>query len=314
MIHELDLRLWQARYREYLEIVRGWSPRTVENYTAELKVFFPFLERQGVTNLTRLTRAHLEGYRLELFHLRRRDRPLSKQTQACKLSAIKQFARYLFRSNYVLLDLSSGFDLPRVEQKVPRYVVTEKEALQLIDQPDIKTPLGIRDRAVLELFYGTGLRNSELRQLKMDQVDLERGLLRIDHGKGGKARVVPLGEEALVWLEEYLNEVRPQLLRSPEQQLVFPSPRTGGLMPRSTTSWIVSQVAKKAGIAKNVTPHVLRHACATHMLRRGANVRHLQVLLGHSSLDTTQIYTRVEVSDLAKVVRRCHPREQVEEL
>ena len=190
-------------------------------------------------------------------------------------------------------------------------MLSESEALQLLEQPDVRTPEGIRERAMLELFYGTGLRNSELRYLRMGQLDLSRGLLRIDHGKGGKGRVVPLGEEALAWLEEYLAQVRPSLVQSPDHDLVFP-----GLIAREIgrgqLAKLFQRLGREAGLEKTVTPHVLRHSCATHMLRRGASIRHLQTLLGHSCLDTTQRYTRVEVSDLAKVIARYHPREQVQ--
>lgn len=309
---DLDLRHWQARYREYMEVTRGWALRTVQIYSNELKPFFAYLERQGVTNLVRLTLAHLEGYRLEMYQLRFRGRPLARPTQQVRLTGIKQFARYLYRENYLLLDIAANFELPRPGQTLPRTILSERETIQLIEQPDTTTLKGIRDRAMLELLYGTGLRNSELRFLKIDQVDLERKILRIDHGKGNKARVLPLGEEAHAWLEEYLVKVRPHLVRRPDQKLVFIASITGEELSRTVLVDAVHRVAKRAGLEKTVTPHVLRHSCATHMLRRGANVRHLQKLLGHESLDTTQIYTRVETSDLARVIRRFHPREQVE--
>lgn len=307
-MNDLNLRAWQARYREYAELVKGWSPRTGERYTAELKPFFAYLERQGVATLARLTRQHLEGYRLELHQLRYRNRPLTKSTLMLRLVAIKQFVRYLYRENYLLLDVAAGFELPRVGSGVPRTILSEREVVQLLEQPDTTTPLGVRDRTLLELLYGTAVRNTELRRLTLDQVDLERATLRIDHGKGEKARVVPLGEEALSWLEEYLAHVRPALVHHPSQQLVFPGQR-GKELCLNHLIYIVRRRARQAGLDKNVTPHVLRHSCATHMLRRGANLRHLQKLLGHTSMDTTTRYTRVEVSDLARVLERCHPRE-----
>jgi len=311
-MNDLDLRLWQTRFREFLEVVRGGSPRTVDTYGAELKPFFAYLERQGLTNLARLASVHLEGYRLEIYQLRHRGKALARPTQQVRLSAIKQFVRYLYRENYLLLDIAANFAMPQPAQSVPRTILSEREVLQLLDQPDITTLEGIRDRALLEIFYGTALRNSELRLLKIDQVDLERKVLRIDHGKGNKARVLPLGEEALAWLEEYLTKVRPQLVRQSQQQFVFLGPITGKEMSRTYLALVVQRLAKSAGLEKIVTPHVLRHSCATHMLRRGASVRHLQGLLGHVSLETTQLYTRVEISDLAKVIHRFHPREQID--
>jgi len=313
MKQDLDLRYWQARYREYIEIVRGWSQRTVEIYTGELKGFFAYLERQGVTQLGRLSRSHLEGYRLEIFQQRHHGKPLAKATQQVRLTGVKQFARFLYRENYLLLDLAEGFELPKGNDSLPRQVISEREAVDLINAPDVQTPVGLRDRAILEIFYGTGIRNSELRLLVLDQVDREHGLLRIDHGKGNKGRMVPLGEEAKAWLDHYLDLARASFLKREDQNLVFMGTQTGECMPRGWMGLMMRRYAALAGIEKTVTPHVLRHSCATHMLRHGANVRHLQTLLGHASTDTTQRYTRVELSDLAAVVRRCHPREQLEE-
>jgi len=311
MRQDLDLRYWQARYGEYIEIVRSWSQRTVEIYTGELRGFFGYLERQGVTQLGRLSRSHLEGYRLEIFQARYRDKPLAKATQQVRLTGVKQFARFLYRENYLLLDIADGFEIPKANDSLPRAVISEREAVALVTAPDVTTVVGMRDRAILEIFYGTGIRNSELRLLILDQVDLEHGLLRIDHGKGSKGRMVPMGEEARAWLEHYMDNARASFVRREDQKLVFMGTLKGEKMPRGWLSLLTRRYAEKVGIVKTVTPHVLRHSCATHMLRHGANVRHLQTLLGHASTDTTQRYTRVELSDLAAVVRRCHPREQL---
>ena len=309
---DLDLRAWQARFRDYIEAVRGWSPRTREHYVSELKPFFAYLERQGLTSVARLSLTHLEGYRLELFQLRVKGKPLSRSTQGTRMAGVKSFARFLYRENYLLLDIAEGFTMAWAQPGLPRTVLSEREVLQLLEQPNTKTAQGVRERTILELFYGTALRNSELCDLELDQLDLERSVVRIDHGKGDKARVVPLGEEALAWLEEYLGWARPQLVKEASQTLVFPGIHTPR-MRRQTLALMVRRLAAQAGLDKTVTPHVLRHSCATHMLRRGANVRHLQSLLGHTSLNTTERYTRVELSDLARVLERFHPREAVSE-
>lgn len=310
---DLDPRRWQAHFREYLAVVRGLSARTVETYAAELRPLLAYLERQGLTSLARLTRAHLEGYRLELSCQRHRDRPLTLSTMSLRLTAVKQFLRYLYRESYLLLDLAADLELPASRPRLPRTILSEREVIQLLEAPDLTTPEGIRDRTLLELLYGTALRNTELRHLRVDQVDREQGQLRLDHGKGGKPRILPLGEEALAWLEEYLDRVRPLWVKSADQPLVFPGFGREDL----TRRWLAHQVrrlARQAGLEKTVTPHVLRHSCATHMLRRGANLRHLQQLLGHSDMNTTSLYTRVEVSDLAKVIERYHPRERDDDL
>lgn len=309
MTPDLDLRLWQARFREYLSVVRQMATRTVESYTAELKPFLSYLERQGLSNLSRLTKAHLEGYRLELSQRRYRDKPLTLTTLEHRLSAVKQFVRFLYRDSYLLLDVSAEFTLPRKPRALPRVVLSEREVVQLISAARTDTPEGIRDRTLLELLYGTGLRNSELRTARVHDLDLPRALLRIEYGKGSAQRLVPLGEEAVAWLEVYLQQVRPLLAQSPEEQRLFPGFGETGL----TRRWLAARVrrlAKEAGLTKTVTPHVLRHSCATHLLKRGANLRHIQSLLGHAELDTTQRYTHLEVSDLARVIRDFHPREQ----
>lgn len=308
MKQDLDLRYWQARFREYMQLVRGWSERTIEGYCGHLKPFFPFLERQGVTQLGRLTRSHLESYRLEVSQLQNCGKPLTGSTQQRKLIGVKQFVRFLYRENYLMLDLAASFELHFASQRLPRMILSEPEVLQLIEFPDTEQPEGLRDRALLELLYGTAIRNTELCDLQVPSVDLAEGMLRIERGKGGKGRVVPLGEEALAWLEEYLEKARPVWVNSPEQNRVFVNERGEGL----TRQWLARRVRRLgvlAGLAKHACPHGLRHSCATHMLRRGAGIRHLQTLLGHSHLHTTQIYTRVEVSDLARVVRQFHPRE-----
>lgn len=308
MRQDLDLRYWQARFREYIELVRGWTQRTRESYCGELKPLFAFLERQGVAQVGRLTRTHLEGYRLELSQLHSQGKPLTARTQQVRLCAMKQFVKFLYRENYLLLDLGAGFEIPFGPKGLPRVILSEPETIQLLEFPDTREPHGLRDRAVLELLYGTGIRNTELRELILPQLDLGQGLLRVERGKGGKARVLPLGEEALAWLEEYLNKARPLWADSPAQDRVFLT-EWGTPLTRRWLSYRVRLLGVRAGLTKKASPHVLRHSCATHMLRRGAGIRHLQTLLGHSCLDTTQTYTRVEVSDLAKVVRKFHPRE-----
>lgn len=304
----VDLRLWQARFREYLQVVRQWSAATVDVYTRELKPFFAFLEDK-VSSLSGLTRERLEEYRTHLFYLRPQDKPLSRSTQMLRFCAVKAFARYLYRENYLLLDVTHNLESPKRVKALPRVILSERETVRLLQAPNVAKPKGLRDRAAMEVFYGTGIRNSELRHLCLEHVDFDRKTLHIELGKGGKSRVVPLGEEAEIWLGEYLQHGRPQLVRDPNQKAVFLTEQ-GRLLTRQYLASIVRLYAKEIGLDKVVTPHVLRHSCATHMLRRGAGLRHLQTLLGHESLDTTGIYTRVEISDLAQVVARCHPRER----
>jgi integrase/recombinase XerD len=251
----------------------------------------------------------MEGYRTALFYAEYRGRRLSFTTQGHRLAAVKRFTRFLWREHYLLTDPGACLERPRVEQPLPRTLLSEADMETLLLAPDTTEVLGIRDRAVLEVFYSTGVRNAELRFLTLDAVSLEQQQLAIRRGKGGKGRLVPLGEAAATWLSTYLVHSRPFMVSNPQEQTLFISFR-GRPLEKNSVVDVVHQAALRAGLPKTVTPHALRLACATHMLARGASLRHIQELLGHASPETTQRYTRVEISDLKSVHRRFHPREQ----
>ena len=305
----MNVALWQHRWREYLS-VRGYAQRTVDTYGAELKPFLGFLDSNGIAELSSVTRETLEAYRLHLFGLEGRTRrPLTLKTQAVRLGAVLSFFRFLYRERFLVVDPGREMELPRVPAALPPAVLTEAEVVRLVEAPPADTPAGLRDRAILEVLYSSGLRNSELSALTVDELDLERSQLRIVSGKGGKHRVVPLGEPAREAVEAYLRAGRPWLAKLPGQARVFVSAR-GRALTREALAVIVARAAVAAGLTQRVTPHLLRHACACHMLAHRASLRHIQELLGHASLNTTQRYTRLELSDLRKVHRRCHPRER----
>ena len=304
----MNLGLWQERFREHLELA-GRSARTVETYTDELKFFFGYLEDSHIDKLVDITREVVEGYRLELHQRRKADgQPLAWATQGVKLAAVLAFLTYLHRARFLLVNPGTEVARPKEVQRLPRDLLDEDEVLRLLEAPETATPLGLRDRAILEVLYSSAVRNTELRQLTLDDLDLARGQLVVQAGKGGKPRVVPLGEEACAWCEEYLRNGRPWFSRVPSLRTVFLSSR-GRSLDRDALCAIVRKTAEKAGLEKRVTPHVLRHCCATHMLRRRAGIRHLQEMLGHASAQSTQRYTLVEISDLREVHQRCHPRE-----
>jgi integrase/recombinase XerD len=304
----IEAETWLDRFRLYLES-RNYSPQTVFNYQRATQRFLKYLAKQRLESVAGLTRSLLESYRMELFYARYRGKPLSAKTQAIQLTGIRRFVRFLVRHDYLLVDVSDGMEMPRVADSLPRQVLTEREAVRLVEAPDTSSLMGIRDRAILEILYGTGLRNGEMVNLSLDEIDWGFHCIRLRRGKGGKSRVVPLGEEAEIWLQEYLEKVRPAYLRDESCQRVFLTFRGTSFKTESMVD-VVIRAARKIGLTKPTTPHVLRHSCATHMLKRGANLRYLQALLGHSSSQTTERYTRVEVSDLRQVVLRCHPREQ----
>lgn len=304
VLHRLEV--WQERFRDHLRL-RQFSPRTIEGHVRELVFFFDFLDSEGVERMVDITRDHLDGYRNLLFHRRYRGKRLKMQTQAAKLCRIRCFLRFLVRERYLLFDPSKDLEMPKLETTLPRVVLTEKEVETLMAVPDTSLPLGLRDRAILELLYGAAIRNTETRELRIEALDLDGRLLQVRQGKGNKTRVVPLGEEAYHWLERYLREGRPQLATRFDERRVFLS-KNGRPLARANLAHMVRRTAARAGFGKTVTPHVLRHSCATHMLRRGANIRHLQELLGHAQVSTTQIYTKLELSDLQWAHRQFHPR------
>lgn len=304
----MNHELWQARFREHLEI-RGRAARTVRSYQDILKPFLTFLEAAGLSSLSELTAELLEAYRVELFSRRHRGRALSRAYQVTNLAGIKAFLGFLARAGHLAVDLSTALELPRVPRSLPKVILTEAEVRQLLERQDLTSALGVRNRALLEVLYGTALRNAEVLGLQLTQVDLEARLVRVERGKGGKSRVVPLGEEARFWLSEYLVRARPLLVGARPCAHVFLTSRQQPFS-RNTLTAAVRRLAREAGLTKRVTPHVLRHSCATHMLRRGAGLRHLQKMLGHETPTSTQIYTHVEVSDLRRVLERCHPRER----
>ena len=303
----MNLALWQIQFRGWLE-TRHYSPRTTDSYTAELDPFFAWLEAVGVDTVSDIRKEHLEGYRGYLYEAWWRGKRLCASTQSYRLSALKCFLQFLYDERFVPANLGADVDLPRTPKPLPLALLSEKETQRLLESQDVSTPLGLRNRAMLELFYGTAIRNSELRFMTTGEVDLERREVRLV-GKGGRARVLPLGEAALHWLGLYLLRGRPRLRQAEGSRVVFLSIR-GGILHRGPIAKMVRRAAVMAGLKKAVTPHLLRAACVTHMLRHGASLRHLQILLGHACIGTTQKYTRLDVSDLRRVVETCHPRER----
>ncbi len=299
---------WKTQFEKNL-LMRGLSPRTVEGYTAELTPLFKFLDGRGSSQVTAVTRDDLEAYRQHLFTAEFRGKRLGMGAQARRIRAVKSFFAYLTREDMLLVDPAAHLCHPKIPRTMPRYLLSEGETEKLLLGPEITTPLGIRNRAILETLYATGVRNTELRELQTDDVDLERLELYVARGKGGKSRRLPLGEEAAAWLEDYLLNARPMLAGPGSGQLLFLSAR-GRQIGRGRLAIIVKTTAVSCGLEKKVTPHLLRHCCATHMLKRGAGLRQLQVLLGHANLGTTQRYTRIDITDLHTAVTLYHPREQ----
>jgi integrase/recombinase XerD len=312
--HRLRFELLVARFVEHMQVL-GWSPRTVDGYRSQVRFFLAWLDREtDVADITGITPEALHAYQTWLYGFSDANgRGLSIATQAARLSVVRSFFRYLVKSDVLLYDPSSSLELPKRKGILPRSVLSKQEMARLLAAPDATTLLGLRDRAMIEVLYSTGIRNAELRALQVYDLDLERGLLRVNQGKNAKDRVVPLGEMASRYLREYLTEARPGLVKGraggDAEQTVFVSKNGKPLVPLGVL-YPLRKHARAAAIERVVTPHTLRHTFATHLLAGHADIRHIQAMLGHASVATTQIYTRVEVTDLKAVHRRCHPRER----
>ncbi len=251
--------------------LRNWSAQTQATYRAGLQSLLAFLDSQGVHEIQRLSLELLERYRLHLFEKRYRGKPLKLSTQSVRLTAAKAFKRFLRQTHVLLLDVGADLELPKVPRGLPR-VLSEDEAVRLVEAPDVSRPAGVRDRAMLEVFYASGARNSELGRLQLPDIDWDQQALWIRQGKGGKDRLVPLGEEALAWLEEYLQRVRPVWAKTAGELHVFLTYR-GRPMGREQVGAIVSRWARVAEL-QGVTPHTsfLRILYASVFRPRGSRI------------------------------------------
>ena len=220
--------------------------------------------------------------------------------------ALRVFFKWMTRSHHLLFNPAAELELPKVEKRLPRHVLSVAEVEQVINQADVADPLGLRDRAMLETLYSSAIRRQELIELALVDLDLERGTLMIRQGKGKKDRMVPVGERACAWLDKYLREVRPTLNAEPDEGTLFLSVSSEKLSA-NRLSEIVKSYIDSAGLPRVGSCHLLRHACATHMLENGADIRYIQELLGHESLSTTEVYTRVSIVKLKEVHDKTHP-------
>jgi integrase/recombinase XerD len=279
----------------------GLSERTRSSYRSDLLQFFRWLADQpGTPDLERVNRSHLLGYLGAAFS--QGNKP---STSARRLSCLRRFYRYLLRENRISEDPTLKIESPQVARRIPD-ALSETDVEALLDAPPIDEPLGLRDRAMLEILYACGLRVSELVGLTLSQINLNQGVIRI-MGKGSKERLVPMGGEAVEWLAAYLRQGRGVLLGTIQTDFVFPG-KSGAGLTRQAFWYRIKHYAQVAGIRKSLSPHTLRHAFATHLLNHGADLRVVQMLLGHSDLSTTQIYTHVARQRLHALHASHHPR------
>jgi integrase/recombinase XerD len=270
-----------------------------------LKVFLAWAAERDLKHAAQVTRPILEAYQRALWRSTKANgQRVGWSTQRTRLGVLKDFFRWLTKQNVILHNPASELELPRMEKRLPTAALTLTQVEALLAVPNVADPLGVRDRAMLELFYSCGLRRAELCRLELTDLNTERRTLTIRRGKGKKDRVVPVGARAVAWLERYLKEVRPRLsldTRTPAFFLTgYGDAFNPDVLSRMTADWM-----KAAGLKGSC--HLLRHTCATHMLEGGADIRYIQQLLGHEKLETTAIYTEVTIRQLQEVHARCHP-------
>lgn len=302
----VDFLAWTA--------ARQYSAMTVKARRIELGYFIDWCEERGIRRPDEVTRAMLERYRQHIFQYRRKTdgAPLSHQTQGKRLISVRAFFQWMARQHHLLYNPASELELPRQKQRLPRHILSVAEVEQVLNACDTHEPLGLRDRAMLETLYSTGMRRAELTGLRADDLDLNRGTVFVRQGKGAKDRVVPIGERACRWVERYLFQVRPDLVDVDDDGTLFLAKHGQGMQAKQL-SVIVRNAIGRANLERfadthpNAACHLLRHACATHMLENGADIRYIQALLGHADLSTTEVYTRVSIQQLKAVHEKTHP-------
>lgn len=287
------------RFLDAMWMERGLSENTLAAYRADLQSLKSWMDAHSI-DLLDAQRDHLLNFVAWRVEAGARPRSTARQ-----LSSIRRFYRFMQREGLVRNDPSENIEMPRLSRPLPKSL-TEEEVESLLSVPNVDEPLGMRDRAMLETLYATGLRVSELVKLKSNQINLRQGVVRIT-GKGSRERLVPLGEEAQRWLERYLEGARGEILHERQTDFLFPTRRSDA-MTRQAFWHIIKRYAAKAGIRKPLSPHTLRHAFATHLLNHGADLRVVQMLLGHSDVSTTQIYTHVARERMKDVHAQHHPR------
>jgi integrase/recombinase XerD len=288
------------RYLTHLKVERHLSANTLESYAHNLRRFSEFISKKGVSQAKAVKENHL----LEFLVLLHKER-ITSRSVARYLSALRGFFKFLMKEKILDKSPMTQIESPARWQKLPKYL-TLNQVDELIAQPNRKTNLGLRDHAIIQLMYASGLRISEISSLTMERTNLQQGYVII-LGKGSKERVVPIGRAALSALDEYLKDARPALLKGKINDHVFISHK-GKNISRKRLWEIIKAAARRAGIKINVTPHMLRHSFATHLLERGADLRSVQTMLGHTDIATTEIYTHVTSTHLKDIYRKFHPR------
>ena len=292
--------MWVDQFLHYLTVEKGLAKKTLEAYSHDLNRFLNYLQEKKIDDVLTVTKVDVRAFLLTL-----KAKKLSNKTVVRNLVAIRTFFRFLTQEGKLESNPVEDLESPQLAKRLPD-ILSLQEVEHLLETPKPQTPLGIRDRSMLEMLYATGMRVSELVNLHMNQLNLEGGYVLL-FGKGSKERAVPIGGEAIRWVSRYLKESRQELSKERENPFVFLN-RSGRKMSRQIFWRNIKTYGRRAGIRKKITPHLLRHSFASHLLARGADLRSVQMLLGHADISTTQIYTHVTGERLKQVHKRHHPR------
>jgi integrase/recombinase XerD len=307
--HDVDPRGLRAMLGRYLLWMRvtAYSDDTVDGRQQFLGRFIAWCEERSVHRPTEVTKPMLESYQRHLYHHRKENgQPLSFASQYAHLVPVRTFFKWLSKNNHILFNPASELELPRLKQRLPKHVLSVGEAERVFAQTDVRDLLGVRDRAILETFYSTGMRRMELIALKLYDIDAGRGVVMVRLGKGRKDRMIPIGARALAWIDRYLSESRPSLVVRTDDPTLFLTNQGEPFTPDYLT-YLVARYVEAAELGKHGACHLFRHTMATLMLENGADIRFIQQMLGHENLSTTQVYTQVSIRALKQVHTATHP-------
>jgi integrase/recombinase XerD len=294
-------------YLEWMKI-HNFSKKTLENRKSYVKKFIRYCESRGIEEPQDVTKDFLSRYQRHIYHesSEKTGEPLSTAEKHYRISHVISFFSYLVKMNHILYNPGADIELPKTPRSLPSNVLTEDEAKAILNQADINTPSGVRDRAILETFYSTGIRRKELSYVRLCDIDFEERSLMIRAGKCQKDRLIPIGERALDWITRYITSVRPLFLKDTKSEYVFLTP-WGTRFGENALGMMVKGYVEKAGIKKSGSSILFRHTMATLMLENGADIRYIQQMLGHKRLETTQIYTHISIGKLKEVHDKTHP-------
>jgi len=301
-----SLYYYLLRFLEHIKTLNH-SPRTLEARESCNRKFISWCDQRAMAHPSDITKPVLERYQRHLFLARKANgQALSAATQHAHLRNIKAYFKWLARGNHILSNPASDLEMPKVPKRLPKNILNPSQADMIINQADTTTIAGLRDRAMMEVLYSSGIRRMELSQLQTTDIDTDKGTLMVSHGKGARDRLIPIGDRAISWVNKYINQARPELATDESSTTLFLT-LTGRPMSMAWLSTVVKRYVVKADIGKTGSCHLFRHTMATVMLENGADIRYIQAMLGHVCLSTTEIYTHVSIGKLKEIHTATHP-------